>query len=288
MTMLKIDYNYIYTKLNNKWLILILLVIINTLLIIASKSCSLLTDMDMPFLSITTVLYTEIIKCLISLCCCYYYDNNCNILELKYSLYKAFFKDNEIFKLIIPSMLYVLQNNFQYLIESTPAFQVMYQMKIITTTLFYTCMLSNTKTNTSNIKTNNPNTHGTHFHDHGHVLISKREWCCIICLAIGVGLIQVSQSNFKVMEVSPTVGVVSVLGAVVFSGYAGISLEKTIKSSKSSVWLLNVQLSVISCVLCTVSLYMYYVMYYVYCVCMRVHIYIYVYLYPNTTTHSYT
>lgn len=61
MTMLKIDYNYIYTKLNNKWLILILLVIINTLLIIASKSCSLLTDMDMPFLSITTVLYTEII-----------------------------------------------------------------------------------------------------------------------------------------------------------------------------------------------------------------------------------
>lgn len=218
---------------NNKWTILLVLVVMNTFLIIASKSCSLLTDMDMPFLSITTVLYTEIIKCVVSISLCYYFDTKCNINELRYILFKAFLRDNEVFKLILPSLLYVLQNNFQYLIESTPAFQVMYQMKIITTALFYTSMLNK-----------------KHSDD---AVITKKEWFCIIFLAIGVGLIQVSQSNFKIMEVSPTVGVVSVIGAVLFSGYAGISLENTIKSSSSSIWLLNIQLSSISCVLCTVS-----------------------------------
>lgn len=221
----------------DKWLSILLYMVQNAGLIIASRQCSLLSDMDIAYVSSTAVMMTEIIKLGISLIFCFWLDANSNVQELQNLLWKTFFRERtELVQLIYPSLLYVLQNNLQYLIESTPIFHVMYQMKIVTTAIFYSFMISSQGSDKSVLGNR----------------ITTNEWICISLLAIGVGCIQASHSNFQIMEISFTVGLFSVIGAVIFSGYAGIHLERTIKSSKSSIWLINIQLSVISFFVCAV------------------------------------
>lgn len=216
-----------------RWLPVGILVVQNAALIIASKYCSLLSDMDMAYISLTTVLYTEILKFIISLTCCYWFDTNKSTHELATLLRKTFSRDNlEMHKLLVPSLLYVIQNNLQYLIESTALFHVIYQLKIVTTAVFFSCMMNNSGSGI----------------DSKHKL-GYKEWLCICLLCVGVSMVQISHSDFHAFQVSITIGFISVVVAIIVSGYAGVHLEKTIRSSKSSIWLINIQLSVISFVL---------------------------------------
>jgi len=213
-----------------RWLPVGVLVMQNAALIIATKYCSMLSDMDMSYISLTTVLYTEILKFAISLGCCYWFDANRNMMELNTLLTKTFSRDNvELYKLVIPSLLYIIQNNLQYLIESTALFNVLYQLKIVTTAVFFSCMVNSASSTI----------------DSKHRL-GKKEWLCIFLLCIGVTMVQISHSDFHEFQISLTVGLLCVGFAILISGYAGVHLEKTIRSSKSSIWLINVQLSVIS------------------------------------------
>jgi UDP-sugar transporter A1/2/3 len=65
-----------------------------------------------------------------------------NISQLKIMLSNAMEDSTDLVKLSMPAILYIIQNNLQYIIETRIVFLVMYQLKIITTALFYSNMLS--------------------------------------------------------------------------------------------------------------------------------------------------
>ena len=81
-------------------------------------------------------------------------------------------------KMCVPSGLYVLQNNLQYVGAShLPAavFQVLVQMKIITTALFSVAMLSRQ--------------------------LSIMQWVAIVALGIGIGILSKSNVAFFAMYI---------------------------------------------------------------------------------------
>ncbi|XP_028307991.1 UDP-galactose translocator-like isoform X1 [Gouania willdenowi] len=132
----------------------------------------------------------------------------------------------ETLKLCVPSLIYTLQNNLQYIaISNLPAatFQVTYQLKILTTALFSVMMLRKT--------------------------LSKVQWVSLLLLFLGVGIVQLQQEGNKESVASGAaqnyvVGLVAVVISCLSSGFAGVYFEKILKGSSASVWLLNVQLGV--------------------------------------------
>ena len=77
---------------------------------------------------------------------CFVIDCNQSIREFRNMLKLEFVDESkEFFKLFIPSGLYVIQNNLLYIATSNlPAdvYQVLYQMKVITTAFFSVVMLN--------------------------------------------------------------------------------------------------------------------------------------------------
>lgn len=182
----------------------------------------------------------------------------------------------DCWKLSIPAILYVIQNNLQFVAASNldvATFQVTYQMKILTTAAFSVLML-------------------------GKRLTSKK-WLALLFLAIGVGIVQIqsgapahapspavaatptaipagtaadpvvealtslnetiteaAQAVFEtakkttnahdVSEMNPFVGFMAVSLACLTSGLAGVYFEMVLKGSKADLWVRNVQLSMFS------------------------------------------
>ncbi|XP_026188195.1 UDP-galactose translocator isoform X2 [Mastacembelus armatus] len=141
------------------------------------------------------------------------------------------FQYKDTLKLAVPSLIYTLQNNLQYVaISNLPAatFQVTYQLKILTTALFSVLMLRKS--------------------------LSKVQWISLLLLFAGVAIVQVQQEGNK--ETSSTssgqnyvVGVVAVVISCLSSGFAGVYFEKILKGSAASVWVRNVQLGIFGIVL---------------------------------------
>lgn len=102
---------------------------------------------------------------------------------------------------------------------SAPVFQVMYQMKIITTAVFSVHMLSRQ--------------------------VSAAQWGAILALSLGVAAVQLSQHAGEDDKASSVMGLVYVLCGCVTSGFAGVYFEMVLKNSKASIWLRNIQLSCI-------------------------------------------
>ncbi|XP_068197774.1 UDP-galactose translocator isoform X2 [Antennarius striatus] len=130
-------------------------------------------------------------------------------------------------KLAIPSLIYTLQNNLQYVaISNLPAatFQVTYQLKILTTALFSVLMLRKS--------------------------LSRVQWVSLLLLFTGVAIVQVQQEGKKETSVvdsstqSYIVGLVAVVISCMSSGFAGVYFEKILKGSSASVWVRNVQLGI--------------------------------------------
>lgn len=126
----------------------------------------------------------------------------------------------------IPSLVYVLQNNLLYLSASNldaATYQVTYQLKILTTAIFAVIMLRKRLLST--------------------------QWGSLFILVCGVALVQLSQGGeTRVITVAQNrvVGFSAALGACVLSGFAGIFFEKMLKTSDLSVWMRNIQLSLLS------------------------------------------
>ncbi|XP_072305524.1 UDP-galactose translocator [Eucyclogobius newberryi] len=149
-----------------------------------------------------------------------------NVKETALSLFDSIvvqYKDT--LKLAVPSLIYTLQNNLQYIaISNLPAatFQVTYQLKILTTALFSVLMLRKT--------------------------LSRVQWVSLLLLFAGVAIVQVQQEGKKESSVSDsssqnyTVGLVAVVISCLSSGFAGVYFEKILKGSSASVWVRNVQL----------------------------------------------
>ncbi|KAL1270277.1 hypothetical protein QQF64_032566, partial [Cirrhinus molitorella] len=130
-------------------------------------------------------------------------------------------------KLAVPSLIYTLQNNLQYVaISNLPAatFQVTYQLKILTTALFSVLMLRKS--------------------------LSKIQWISLVLLFTGVAIVQVEQESGKHKEAVSTAnqnyfkGLVSVIVSCLSSGFAGVYFEKILKGSSASVWMRNIQLGI--------------------------------------------
>lgn len=75
------------------------------------------------------------------------------------------------------------------------------------------------------------------------------QWASLVLLIAGVALVQLAdQKEVKVSthEQSRLIGFSAVLGACILSGFAGIFFEKMLKGAEISVWMRNVQMSLLS------------------------------------------
>jgi len=129
-------------------------------------------------------------------------------------------------KMTVPSLVYVLQNNLLYVSASNldaATYQVTYQLKILTTAIFAVIMLRKK--------------------------LFSTQWGSLLVLVCGVALVQLSQGGEArkiAVEQNRTLGFAAALGACLLSGFAGIFFEKMLKTSDLSVWMRNIQLSLLS------------------------------------------
>lgn len=144
------------------------------------------------------------------------------------------FDQREMLRVSVPALLYVIQNNLQYVAVSNldaASFQVLYQLKILTTAIFSVVLLKKA--------------------------ILPLQWGAITILMVGVALVQLDDSGASASATaktdgqSTTLGLVAVIAACMCSGFAGVYFEKILKTSgsKGSVWERNIQMGLVSLVL---------------------------------------
>lgn len=127
-------------------------------------------------------------------------------------------------KLLVPAILYTLQNNLQFVAASNldaATFQVTYQCKILTTALFAVLMLGQS--------------------------LSPKKWLALFVLTAGVACVQIPSSSTAapIHEGNYSLGMISVAVACVCSGFAGVYFERVLKGGQSTtIWVRNIQLSV--------------------------------------------
>eukprot|EP01031_Cornospumella_fuschlensis_P045013 gene45013-55066_t len=156
----------------------------STILLIVLHVATLSQSRSEHFLASTVVVCTELIKLILSLSLSFYFDGRLDSKTFLDCLVKAFVDDGlDVLKLSLPAILYTIQNNLQYIIESAPLFLVLYQSKIVTTAAFFTLMLSRR--------------------------LSIKEWCAILTLAIGVSIVESSQHEIIPHHASNIVGMIS-------------------------------------------------------------------------------
>ena len=134
--------------------------------------------------------------------------------------------------LLIPSGLYTLQNNIQYYAAThldPPTYQVLSQMKLITTAILSVVILNKK--------------------------LTMLQWAAIVLLGVGIAMVQTSQGKAPGTAVGVTdaaaeaeawsrmFGFIAVFIACCTSGLAGVYLEKIVKQTKPSVWIRNMQLA---------------------------------------------
>jgi UDP-sugar transporter A1/2/3 len=216
-----------------KWVALVALVIQNSGLAIVMRYTFLLSSSTHGrYIPSTAVLNAEIVKLIISFSACLLFDCNKSWEKFSQLIYTEMCVNYKDFlKLTIPSMLYTLQNSLQYFSMqclSAPVFQVLYQMKIITTAIFSVILLSKR--------------------------LSLIQWSSIVALTLGVGLVQLSQVNSTGnAKGNSLAGLISVILGCVTSGFAGVYFEMVLKSTSASIWLRNIQLSLIGIAMSLVS-----------------------------------
>lgn len=139
-------------------------------------------------------------------------------------------------RMVVPSSLYVLQNNLQYVAISNleaAHYQIGCQLKILTTAIFSVVLLRRQ--------------------------LSKLQWVALLVLMPGISLVQLSKlesmpsdGNSAATHGAGTInifkGTVAVVSACVCSGLAGVYFEKVLKGTVASIWERNIQLGSIGVV----------------------------------------
>lgn len=201
-------------------------------------------DQDARYYPSTAVFISEIMKLI--LC------SLCAISEEGWSQTFGQLFQGDWWKLSIPAILYTFQNNLQYVAVSNldaVTFQVMHQLKILSTALFSVVILRRP--------------------------LSRVQWLALLLLMLGVGLIQIPESAFTEIKeliygaerlnqkqsaglndklpMNPLVGGIAIVTASIISGLSGVYFEKVLKaSSHISIWVRNIQLSIFSLIPCLV------------------------------------
>ncbi|CAM9142654.1 unnamed protein product [Lampetra planeri] len=208
-----------------KYISLAVLVVQNASLILSIRYVRTLPGDH--FFATSAVVMAEVLKVLTCLLIIIL-QKKLNVKEMVFFLLDSIvFQYKDTLKLAVPSLIYTLQNNLQYIaISNLPAatFQVTYQLKILTTALFSVIMLRKS--------------------------LSRVQWVSLLLLFAGVAIVQVQQEGNKEASVSNgsnqnyMVGLVAVVISCLSSGFAGVYFEKILKGSSASVWVRNVQLGI--------------------------------------------
>ncbi|XP_036127507.1 UDP-galactose translocator isoform X1 [Molossus molossus] len=199
------------------------------------------------FFATTAVVMAEVLKgltCLLLL----FAQKRGNVKHLVLFLHEAVLVQYvDTFKLAVPSLIYTLQNNLQYVaisnlpaatfqwqpsVPSTCHSQVTYQLKILTTALFSVLMLNRS--------------------------LSRLQWASLMLLFMGVAIVQAQQAGGggpRLLDQNPGVGLAAVVASCLSSGFAGVYFEKILKGSSGSVWLRNLQLGLFGTALGLVGLW---------------------------------
>jgi UDP-sugar transporter A1/2/3 len=128
-----------------KYTVLAILIIQNSGLTLTMRYSRIASPASSLYISSTAVLVAELIKLIWS--CVLYYRLDCDssasrfIINLRCEFIEGW---KDFLSLTIPSGLYVIQNNLQYVASSNlsaAVFQVLSQMKIITTAVFAVILL---------------------------------------------------------------------------------------------------------------------------------------------------
>lgn len=179
------------------------------------------------FISSTAVVMAEVVKLLVCLTLVYHYES----LSAKHFvslLNNTIIRQPvDTLKVCVPSLIYLLQNNLLYISTSNldaATYQVTYQLKIFTAAVFSVLMLKRK--------------------------LLRHQWIALAVLIFGVVLVQLNNSTDNSLKVRPDqnrlIGVISALIACCLSGFAGVYFEKILKGADISVWMRNIQLSLVS------------------------------------------
>jgi UDP-sugar transporter A1/2/3 len=209
-----------------KALSFMLLVVQNTLLGIVSKY-----SRSTKYNATSAVMLIELFKLL--LCLTMVTITKGSIVEMARSVNREVIGDREGFKkMIILALLYAGQNtvsllSFDYVDVAT--YNIVYQLKIVTTALFMVVLLKRT--------------------------FNTVQWICMISLMIGVSICSHSRPTAPSGKSSSFVGILMVVGLSVNSGIAAAYFEKVLKTHKphqtfpnaiDPLWKTNIQLAAVS------------------------------------------
>lgn len=177
---------------------------------------------------------SELVKLLTCLVIVFYAEGK-NVQRFLTALHTTIIKNPmDTFKICVPSFVYIVQNNLLYVSAShldAATYQVTYQLKILTTAVFAVAILRKK--------------------------LIATQWAALLVLVLGVVCVQLADGNAPKTASSSTsastgpeqnrlIGFAAALGACVLSGFAGIYFEKMLKGADISVWMRNVQLSLLS------------------------------------------
>ncbi|ORX85628.1 nucleotide-sugar transporter [Basidiobolus meristosporus CBS 931.73] len=215
-----------------KYLSLCTLVVQNSSLVLLLRYSRIMQQPGQPlYIASTAVFFAEIIKFFV---CFYFLYRESGKWSIFMSTVNEEFVENfsDIYKMVIPSGLYAIQNNLLFValsnLEAT-TFQITYQMKILTTALFSVVLLGKR--------------------------LSRGKWVSLILLMIGVILVQLPAStkvatpatdedtNLMTAQ-TPLIGLIAVITACLSSGFAGCYFEKMLKRNATSMWVRNIQLGI--------------------------------------------
>lgn len=179
------------------------------------------------FVSSTAVVMTEVTKLLVCLVFVYLTESiswKHFVSILNNTIVK---QPIDTLKVCIPSLVYLIQNNLVYVSTSNldaATYQVTYQLKIFTTAVFSVLILKRK--------------------------LLRHQWIALAVLVLGVVLVQLNNTIDKTQKLYPNqnriVGLVAALIACCLSGFAGVYFEKILKGAEISIWMRNIQLSVVS------------------------------------------
>lgn len=140
------------------------------------------------------------------------------VLLLKGNISSAWEKPREALKTAVPALLYLVQNNLQYVAVSyldAATYTVSYQTKIVWSGILSVLLLGRR--------------------------LSLHKWLGITLLGVGVATVQVAGSSIQIQ--ARGIGFSAVILAAMVSALAGVYFEKILKGAKVGLWTRNLQLA---------------------------------------------
>ncbi|KAI9018402.1 nucleotide-sugar transporter-domain-containing protein [Hyaloraphidium curvatum] len=208
-----------------KWISLLTLVVQNSTLVLVMRYSRMIPGPR--YLASTAVVLSEVTKFLISLAIYVREEQDQHRFSVRKLYNDIFGPESDWYKLMVPAILYFIQNNLQYIavtLLDAATFQVTYQMKILTTALFTVFILNRS--------------------------LSRLKWISLVFLTAGIALVQLpSGADAKASDLQVSeklLGLLAVTIACLLSGLAGVYFEKILKGTSASLWVRNVQLALFS------------------------------------------